>query len=47
MFSWTFANTAGHTKKTTMTGMLYIGLCAGNIVGPQVYLKSEAPYYKT
>ena len=30
-----------------MTGMLYIGLCTGNIVGPQVYLKKESPYYKT
>lgn len=42
-----FANTAGHTKKTTTTGMLYIGLCVGNIVGPQLYLTNERPYYKT
>jgi hypothetical protein len=32
-----FANTAGHTKKTTTTGMLYMGLTVGNIVGPQLY----------
>ncbi len=60
IFTWSFANTAGHTKKvrglrhssinttleglklirflfqTTTTGMLYIGLTVGNIVGPQV-----------
>lgn len=42
-----FANTAGHTKKTTTTGMLYIGLCTGNIVGPQLYKQSERPYYST
>lgn len=47
MFSWAFSNTAGHTKKTTTTGMLLIGLTTGNIVGPQLYLSNEAPYYKT
>jgi hypothetical protein len=47
LFSWTFANTAGHTKKTTTTGMLFIGLCLGNIVGPQLYLSKEAPQYQT
>lgn len=31
LFSWTFANTAGHTKKTTTTALLFIGLCAGNV----------------
>lgn len=31
VYSWCFANTAGHTKKTTMTGMLYVGLCVGNV----------------
>nr|XP_019050758.1 hypothetical protein I302_01200 [Kwoniella bestiolae CBS 10118]OCF29688.1 hypothetical protein I302_01200 [Kwoniella bestiolae CBS 10118] len=46
-FSWQFANTAGHTKKTTTTGMLFIGLSCGNIVGPQLYKSSEAPYYHT
>ncbi|RSH80114.1 hypothetical protein EHS25_007316 [Saitozyma podzolica] len=44
IFSWTFANTAGHTKKTTTTGMLYMGLTVGNIVGPQLY--KQAPYYR-
>jgi hypothetical protein len=47
LFSWTFANTAGHTKKTVTTGMLFVGLCVGNIVGPQLYLTKEAPRYQT
>ena len=47
IFSWAFANTAGHTKKTTTTGILYIGLTVGNIGGPFVYYSSEAPYYHT
>lgn len=37
IFSWAFANTAGHTKKTTTTGMLYVGLTVGNIVGPREF----------
>ncbi|ORY27751.1 major facilitator superfamily domain-containing protein [Naematelia encephala] len=45
VFSWCFANTAGHTKKTTTTGMLYLGLTVGNIVGPQLYKSKQAPYY--
>lgn len=47
IFSWTFANTAGHTKKTVTTAMLFVGLCVGNIVGPQLYLTQEAPRYQT
>jgi hypothetical protein len=47
VFSWGFANTAGHTKKTTTTGIMYIGLTVGNIVGPQLYLTREAPTYRT
>jgi uncharacterized membrane protein YciS (DUF1049 family) len=47
IFSWAFANTAGHTKKTTTTGILYIGLTVGNIGGPFVYYSNEAPYYHT
>jgi predicted MFS family arabinose efflux permease len=47
IFSWAIANTAGHTKKTATTGALYIGLCVGNIVGPQLYMPSERPYYRT
>jgi hypothetical protein len=47
IFSWCFANTAGHTKKTVTTAFLYVGLTVGNIVGPQLYKSSEAPYYKT
>ncbi|WWC88220.1 uncharacterized protein L201_003125 [Kwoniella dendrophila CBS 6074] len=47
IFSWQFANTAGHTKKTTTTGMMFIGLSVGNIVGPQLYKSKEAPYYHT
>ena len=29
------------------TASLFVGQCVGNIVGPQVYLAREAPYYHT
>ncbi|KAF4121925.1 Major Facilitator Superfamily [Geosmithia morbida] len=41
------ANYRGVTKKMTMTAMLFIAYCAGNIAGPQFFLDSEAPTYQT
>jgi len=45
IFSWAFANTAGHTKKTVTTGIIYIGLTTGNIGGPFAYKTAQAPVY--
>ena len=33
------------TKKSTVSAMLFIAYCIGNIVGPQFYLASEEPTY--
>lgn len=41
------ANYKGVTKKMTMTAMLFIAYCAGNIAGPQFFRASEAPQYNT
>ncbi|KUI59781.1 hypothetical protein VP1G_06990 [Cytospora mali] len=41
------ANYRGVTKKMTVTAMLFIGYCAGNIAGPQLFKTSEAPTYNT
>jgi MFS family permease len=41
------ANYKGVTKKMTMTAMIFIAYCAGNIAGPQFFKKSEAPNYPT
>ncbi|CEJ87121.1 hypothetical protein VHEMI04310 [[Torrubiella] hemipterigena] len=38
---------AGYTKKTTVLAILFIGYCAGNIAGPQLFLTKEAPRYNT
>ncbi|KAF5006948.1 hypothetical protein FDECE_6706 [Fusarium decemcellulare] len=41
------ANYRGVTKRMTMTAMLFLVYCAGNISGPQFFRKSEAPHYRT
>ncbi|OJD17252.1 hypothetical protein AJ78_02634 [Emergomyces pasteurianus Ep9510] len=40
-------NYKGSTKKMTMTAILFIAYCAGNIAGPQFFKSSEAPHYPT
>ncbi|KAE8349500.1 MFS general substrate transporter [Aspergillus coremiiformis] len=41
------ANYRGVTKKMTMTAMMFVAYCAGNIAGPQLFKTSEAPTYQT
>ncbi|KAF5869123.1 putative vitamin h protein [Botrytis fragariae] len=41
------SNTAGFTKKTTVNAIFFIGYCAGNIGGPQLFKSAEAPNYHT
>ncbi|KAF7590882.1 hypothetical protein BBP40_002296 [Aspergillus hancockii] len=41
------SNFAGFTKKTTVTAVLFIGYCVGNIAGPQLFKNGEAPQYYT
>ncbi|KAH6988963.1 major facilitator superfamily domain-containing protein [Ilyonectria sp. MPI-CAGE-AT-0026] len=38
-------NFGGFTKKTTVNAMIFIGYCAGNIIGPQLFFDDEAPSY--
>lgn len=40
-------NYKGATKKMTMTALLFLAYCAGNISGPQFFKESEAPTYNT
>jgi hypothetical protein len=39
------ANTAGHTKKSTMTYMIVLGYCLGNIMSPLIFVAQQAPGY--
>ncbi|KAJ5584646.1 uncharacterized protein N7459_004446 [Penicillium hispanicum] len=41
------ANYRGVTKKMTVTALLFLAYCAGNISGPQFFLSREAPTYGT
>jgi MFS transporter, ACS family, allantoate permease len=41
------SDVAGYTKKTVVSGILFLAYCAGNISGPQVFLDREAPVYRT
>ncbi|PNY26873.1 Uncharacterized protein TCAP_03200, partial [Tolypocladium capitatum] len=41
------SNYRGVTKKMTITAMLFVAYCTGNISGPQLFRKQEAPAYAT
>jgi hypothetical protein len=47
LFSWCNLNAAGTTKRVVTTATMFGALTIGNVVGPQVYLKREAPVYRT
>ncbi|KAL6228667.1 major facilitator superfamily domain-containing protein [Aspergillus navahoensis] len=39
------SNVAGFTKKATVSAMMFIAYCIGNIVGPFLFFDDEAPSY--
>ncbi|KAM0549175.1 hypothetical protein ACHAPJ_009484 [Fusarium lateritium] len=39
------SNFGGFTKKTTVSAMIFIVYCAGNIIGPHLFFPTEAPGY--
>ena len=41
------SNYRGVTKKLTITALLFLAYCTGNIVGPQLFKAEEAPTYST
>ncbi|ANB13865.1 allantoate permease [Sugiyamaella lignohabitans] len=41
------SNTAGHTKKVIFSATTLVGYCVGNLIGPQTFIASESPTYKT
>lgn len=41
------SNVAGSTKKQLTSAVLFTGYCVGNIIGPQTFLESEKPHYKS
>jgi hypothetical protein len=39
------SNISGSAKKTTVSAMLFLSYCIGNIISPQVFLTREEPKY--
>lgn len=39
------SNVAGFTKKSTISALMFVAYCVGNIVGPQFFIPSEKPGY--
>ena len=39
------SNVGGFTKRATVSAMLFIGYCVGNIIGPQFFYVREKPNY--
>ncbi|KAF2753541.1 putative allantoate permease [Pseudovirgaria hyperparasitica] len=40
-------NYKGSSKKMTMTALLFVAYCTGNLAGPQFFKENEAPHYPT
>ncbi|KAF7557613.1 hypothetical protein G7Z17_g546 [Cylindrodendrum hubeiense] len=47
LYAWQAQNTAGDTKKKCTSGMVFIGMCTGNVIGPLLYSTDDAPLYRT
>ncbi|KXT01426.1 hypothetical protein AC578_9507 [Pseudocercospora eumusae] len=45
LYAWQAQNTAGDTKRKCTTGVLIVGMCTGNVIGPLMYSPSQAPLY--
>ncbi|OJJ51394.1 hypothetical protein ASPZODRAFT_156286 [Penicilliopsis zonata CBS 506.65] len=41
------SNVGGFTKRATVNAIFFVGYCAGNVAGPQLYIPAEAPKYTT
>ncbi|KEY73805.1 hypothetical protein S7711_03105 [Stachybotrys chartarum IBT 7711] len=45
VYSWSSQNTAGDTKRKSVSALVFIGASAGNVVGPLLFTPGEAPAY--
>ncbi|KAJ5745459.1 pantothenate transporter [Penicillium odoratum] len=41
------SNVSGYTKKATVSAMMFIAYCTGNIIGPFLFFADEAPKYES
>ena len=46
IYTWQAQNTGGDTKKKCTSGIVFIGMCTGNVIGPLLYSTDQAPLYR-
>ncbi|KAK3306131.1 major facilitator superfamily domain-containing protein [Chaetomium strumarium] len=46
IYAWQAQNTGGDTKKKCTSAVVFIGMCAGNVVGPLLFDERQAPLYR-
>ena len=46
IYAWQAQNTGGDTKKKCTSGMVFVGMCTGNVIGPLLYSTDQAPLYR-
>ncbi|KAL2832513.1 major facilitator superfamily domain-containing protein [Aspergillus cavernicola] len=46
VYAWEAQNTAGDTKRKCTSAVVLIGMCTGNVIGPQLYNLNQAPEYR-
>ncbi|CAI7619537.1 hypothetical protein N7533_004460 [Penicillium manginii] len=46
IYTWEAQNTAGDTKRKCTSAVVLVGMCTGNVIGPQLYSPSQAPEYR-
>ncbi|KAJ5950019.1 allantoate permease [Penicillium verhagenii] len=46
IYAWESQNTAGDTKRKCTSAVVLVGMCTGNVIGPQLFSTSQAPTYR-
>ncbi|KAJ5537794.1 hypothetical protein N7494_007273 [Penicillium frequentans] len=46
VYAWEAQNTAGDTKRKCTSAVVLVGMCTGNVIGPQLFSTSQAPEYR-
>lgn len=46
IYAWHIQNTAGDTKRKCTSAVVFVGMCAGNVIGPLLYSTDQAPEYR-
>ncbi|KAJ5633573.1 major facilitator superfamily domain-containing protein [Penicillium herquei] len=46
IYAWEAQNTAGDTKRKFTSAIVLVGMCTGNVIGPQLFSTSQAPAYR-